>query len=189
MDRAAVDETERQLTELVRARFPGDVMRVALLQHGDDPVVEPGELMIRVLIRVPEEAEGAEAGEHALKAFHQAHRDAFREFRRELEERLPEVRRVEITAEDAVDKPRSGPVMMMRLDGPSMRDRGAGDLTPVMARLGPVDLETLDTLITAGIAANRAEAVRWALARIRERPAYAQLLERVREIDELKAQF
>ena len=79
--------------------------------------------------------------------------------------------------------------MMMRLDGPSMRDRGAGDLTPVMARLGPVDLETLDTLITAGIAANRAEAVRWALARIRERPAYAQLLDRVREIDEIKAQF
>ena len=45
-----------------------------------------------------------------------------------------------------------------------------GELTPVMARLGPVDLETLDALITAGIAASRAEAVRWALARIRERP-------------------
>ena len=189
MDRAAVDETERQLTELVRARFPGDVMRAALLQHGDDPVVEPGELMIRMLIKAPEGAEGAEAGEHAMKAFHQAHRDAFKEFRRELEERLPEVRRVEITTDGAEDKLRPGPVMMMRLDGPSMRDRGAGDLTPVMARLGPVDLETLDTLITAGIAANRAEAVRWALARIRERPAYAQLLDRVREIDEIKAQF
>ena len=44
-------------------------------------------------------------------------------------------------------------------------------------------------LITAGIAANRAEAVRWALARIRERPAYVQLQERAREIEELKAQF
>jgi hypothetical protein len=49
-------------------------------------------------------------------------------------------------------------------------------LTPVMARLGPDDLHTLDTLITAGIASSRAEAVRWALARIRERPAYEQLL-------------
>jgi hypothetical protein len=29
-----------------------------------------------------------------------------------------------------------------------------------MARLGPADLETLDTLITAGIAGNRADAVR-----------------------------
>ena len=40
-----------------------------------------------------------------------------------------------------------------------------------MARLRPVDLETLDALITAGIVANRAEGLRWALARIRERPA------------------
>jgi hypothetical protein len=58
-----------------------------------------------------------------------------------------------------------------------------------MTRLGPVDLETLDVLITAGIAPNRAEAVRWTLARIRERPAYTKLIERVRELEELKAQF
>lgn len=58
-----------------------------------------------------------------------------------------------------------------------------------MARLGPADLETVDTLITAGIAANLAEAVRWALARIRERPAYTRLRARAREIEELKAQF
>src|SRR2546421_374356 len=66
---------------------------------------------------------------------------------------------------------------------------GGGPLVPVMARLGPADLETVDVLITAGIAANRAEAVRWALARIRERPAYARLQERAREIEELKTQF
>jgi len=52
-----------------------------------------------------------------------------------------------------------------------------------------VDLWTLDTLITAGIAANRAEALRWVLARIRGRPGYAKLSERARELDELKAQF
>jgi hypothetical protein len=62
-------------------------------------------------------------------------------------------------------------------------------LTPVMARLGPEDLETLDTLIAAGIATSRAEAVRWALARIRERPAFEQLRARTREIEELKSQF
>jgi Arc/MetJ-type ribon-helix-helix transcriptional regulator len=55
--------------------------------------------------------------------------------------------------------------------------------------LGPAELETVDTLITAGIAANRAEAVRWALSRIRERPAYSQLKERSREIEELKQQL
>ena len=50
-------------------------------------------------------------------------------------------------------------------------------------------LDTLDTLITAGIAPSRAEAVRWALTRIRERPAFEQLRNRAREIEELKAQF
>ena len=58
-----------------------------------------------------------------------------------------------------------------------------------MARLGPVELETVDTLITAGIAPNRAEAIRWSLARIRERPAYEQLRDRADEIEALKGQF
>jgi Arc/MetJ-type ribon-helix-helix transcriptional regulator len=58
-----------------------------------------------------------------------------------------------------------------------------------MARLGQEDLETLDTLIAAGIASSRAEAVRWALARIRERPAYEQIRARSREIEVLKSQF
>ena len=79
----------------------------------------------------------------------------------------------------------------MNRQGRSLEARAlaGGELTPVMARLGPTDLETLDTLITAGIASNRADAVRWALARIRERPAYAQLQAKAREIDELKQQF
>ena len=76
--------------------------------------------------------------------------------------------------------------MMLRMPVP---DEPKGDLTPVMARLGPADLETLDTLIAAGFAANRAQAIRWALARIRERPAYAELRERAKEIETLKSQF
>jgi hypothetical protein len=48
-----------------------------------------------------------------------------------------------------------------------------------MARLDPKDLETLDALITAGIVSNRADGVRWALARVRERPAYTQLREHI----------
>ena len=47
----------------------------------------------------------------------------------------------------------------------------------------------LDTLISAGIAPNRAEAIRWSLTRISERPAYAQLRERTREIERLKSEF
>jgi hypothetical protein len=68
-------------------------------------------------------------------------------------------------------------------------DELARGFAPVRAPLGPVDLATLDTLITIGTAASRAEAIGWALARIRERPAYAKLSERARELDELKARF
>ena len=184
MDRTALDRLESQVGEQVRARFPGAVRQVILMQHGDDPVVEPGELMVRVVIEAPGEA-GDE--ERALDAFGDAHKVAMREFRRELEDRLPEVRRIEFVTEDAGGEPRQSR-MVMRI-GPRPGDRTAGELTPVMARLGPVDLETLDALIAAGIAANRADAVRWALARIRERPAFEQLRERVREIEELKTQF
>ncbi len=37
--------------------------------------------------------------------------------------------------------------------------------------------------------ASRAQAVRWTLARIRERPAYAELRERAKEIETLKSRF
>jgi len=47
-----------------------------------------------------------------------------------------------------------------------------------MVRLGPADLVTLDSLITAGIVKNRADGLRWALSRIREHPSYAQLYRR-----------
>ena len=58
-----------------------------------------------------------------------------------------------------------------------------------MARLSREDVATLDTLIAAGIASSRAEAVRWTLARIRERPAFGQLRAHTREIETLKSQF
>ena len=41
----------------------------------------------------------------------------------------------------------------------------------------------------SGVAGSRAEAVRWALARLRDRPAYAELRERAREIERLKTEF
>jgi Arc/MetJ-type ribon-helix-helix transcriptional regulator len=61
--------------------------------------------------------------------------------------------------------------------------------TPVMVRLKAPELEIVDTLISAGIANNRAEAIRWALTRIGERPAYIQVREHTRDIERLKAEF
>jgi hypothetical protein len=60
-------------------------------------------------------------------------------------------------------------------DAPPAQETAGEQLIPVMTRLGPDDLATVDTLITAGIASSRADALRWALARIREHAAYAQL--------------
>jgi hypothetical protein len=47
----------------------------------------------------------------------------------------------------------------------------------------------VDTLIITGTAATRAEAIRWALDRIREWPAYQRLRELRGEADKLRHEF
>ncbi len=169
---------QQELDEAAKRLFPGAVRDVVVLQYGDDPVVEPGEVMLRVLAS---DQVSKDAGPGPAAAFGGS---AMKEFRRELSQRLPEVRRVEVTSEDP-DGKRKGFLMRVAADEP----KADSDLTPVMVRLRAAELEIVDTLISVGIAANRAEAVRWALARISERPAYAQLRERTREIERLKSEF
>jgi hypothetical protein len=180
MDQAAKDRIQHELEDEAKKLFPGAVRRVDLLQHGDDPVAEPGEMVLRlVLIVTP-----GEDGE--LPEPNTVVKPGMRQFQHELSQRLPEVRRTEILLEDASGHPLKGHFMMKSGDQNRAAD---GDFTPVMARLRPTELEIVDTLISAGIAANRAEAVRWALARIGERPAYAQLREHTRDIERLKTEF
>jgi hypothetical protein len=188
VDKEAAAQIESKITGEMTERFPGvAVKRVAVLLYGDDPVVEPGEVVIRIILDAPD---GKEERKQAVEAFHDGHREAFRKFRDDLAASVPDARVMEILTEgEGADH---GPFMRLRLQPPGPlgeRPFAPGELTPVMARLGPADLETLDTLITSGIAPNRAEAVRWVLARIRERPAYGQLRERAQAIEELKAQF
>jgi len=184
LDRAALEHVAELIEAEVKKRFPGEAInRVAVLQYGDDPVIEPGELAVRVYVSAPD---ARVKRDEALERFHQANREAIEKFREDLSARLPEARRLEFRTSD-----HDGGRIMLTRPGGSLEARAlAGtDLTPVMARLAPLDLETLDTLITAGIASNRADAVRWTLARIRERPAYEQLRARAREIEDLKSQF
>jgi hypothetical protein len=185
MERAELDRLQEQFGQLVRERFPGaPIERVVVLGYGDDPEIEPGQLLARVYL---EAGDGQAAREQVVKEFHQAHGEAVHELRRDMD-RLPGVTLLEVMAAGEEEADCRGPrLRLMTKGGPA--PGGEGQLVPVMARLGPADLETVDVLITAGIAANRAEAVRWALARIRERPAYAQLQQRAREIEELKTQF
>ncbi len=187
MERAALDHLGQQISEEVNNRFPGVVQRVEVLQYGDDPVIEPGELLVRVILQAEE---GREAQEQALQAFEHEHGPAIKQFRHDLSAQLPEAGRLEFRAGSDTG---CGPRMVLggrpRGSLEARAAEGGAELTPVMARLGAMDLETLDALITAGIASSRAEAVRWALARIRERPAYAQLRERAQEIERLRTEF
>ena len=165
----------------VRERFPdGAVDSVAVQQYGDDPSVEPGQIVIQVTVASATEAEG---DEDPLQGFHRAYRDAIRQLQQDIPQRWPQANRFKLVTRQNEGRQR---LMMLRMP---MSDEPKSDLTPVMARLGPTDLETLDALIAAGFAANRAQAIRWALARIRERPAYAELRERAKEIETLKSQF
>ena len=50
-DRDVLDVIEREIADEVRTRFPGvAVQRVRLLQYGDHPMIEPGDLWVRVLL-------------------------------------------------------------------------------------------------------------------------------------------
>jgi hypothetical protein len=184
MDEATKEQVRRKIEGEARQRFPGAVRRVALLQHGDEPVVEPGELLVRVIVEPPV---GTPDGGDPLRAFEEVHRAAMKELRRDLSTQLPDARQLEFALEES-DGQRTR-IVMRTGGGPGEGGVRIGHLTPVMARLGSADLETVDALITAGIATNRAEAIRWTLARIRERPAYEQLRSKAEEIERLKSEF
>ena len=186
MDQADIERLTRQLDAEVARRFPGGIVeQVVVLQDGDDPQIEPGALMVRLVLKA---ADGPDGPEQAIRVFQRAHGAAFGEFREDLTAELPGLWRLEaLTGSDTGHG--HGLVLNGRPGLLTGRTTEGRDLTPVMTRLGNADLETLDALITASIAASRAEAVRWALARIRERPAYAQLRERAREIEQLKTEF
>jgi hypothetical protein len=177
------EQLQRELEDEARQRFAGEAAGVMVLPRG----------VIRVLVSPL----GPDGCERPLRAFEQGRRPEIEQFRDELRERFPAARKLELALasdQGAASRVRRMGVIIVplgdvpgepgRADGPA-----AGQLTPVMARLGGAELEIVDTLISAGIAANRAEAIRWALARIAERPAYAQLRERTLEIEKLKTEF
>jgi hypothetical protein len=174
----------------VRSLFPdGVISRVQVLQYGDDPAVEPGDIAVRVFLHRPDQPEGEEADKDIVGSFEQGNRERLKK----LHDDLPRfISWVEFQADspDDTDKRRRH-VLKIGRGGRAARplDDAAEELTSVMTRLGPADLATVDTLITAGIAGSRAEVLRWAVGRIRENPAYAELQTRVREISELKARF
>jgi hypothetical protein len=123
-----LDVIEREIDDEVRTRFPGVAVRqVALLQYGDDPGIEPGDLWVRVLL----DSGGSDDHDRSWRAFTDGHQPAIDAFPRYLAEKVHA----------------------------------------------------------------RSEAIRWALDRFREQPAYERVRERAsdaieREIeDEAKSRF
>lgn len=193
MDQAELNHLQEQIEHLARHRFPGPAEpRVVVRQYGDEPTIEPGELLVRLVLEPPDDRrpDGSEADALIIEEFHRSQGAAIQGFRHDLQT-VPQVAMVEfVVAGDGYSDERPGPSSRISQAEPDVvLDRAEAPLVPIMARLGPADLETVDTLITAGIASSRAEAVRWALARIRERPAYTRLREHAREIEALKAEF
>jgi hypothetical protein len=185
------------IEERIRSAFTEDAIeRVQVLAYGDDPEVGPGETAVRVLLGRAGRPEGREDDKEIIGTFTDA--SGHHETLRRLSDELPSVAWIDFRPYVQDESTRQGGPFGT---GPSIRFRArggrAGDcdepqeqaLTPVMTRLGAADLAAVDTLIAAGIAGSRAEILRWAVSRIREHPAYAQLQDRVREIGELKAQF
>jgi hypothetical protein len=90
---------EREINSEVRARFDaGAVRRVTVLQHDDDPAIEPDELLVRVFIETAGEPADPQ---QALEEWARAHQAGMRRMRRELSLRLPEARLLEF----AIDAP------------------------------------------------------------------------------------
>ena len=98
VERADKDQIERVINHTVKERFSESaVERAVLLEHGDDPAIEPGQLMVRVFVPAPEEPTDYE---QALAAWQEAHRAGMDTMRRELSLRLPSARLLEFTFDD-----------------------------------------------------------------------------------------
>jgi hypothetical protein len=193
MEQAELERTREMFEREVRRRFEGaSIEKIELLQYGEAPEVEPGGMLGRVTIAAleGEAATDRKERERVLDEFHTTYKEAIHEFAKDIRSRAGSAT-LELNVEGQSDSEEPhGPVIKLKLGrGACLLGNGDPSLTPVMARLGPEDLETLDTLIGVGIAGSRAEAVRWALARIRERPAYEQIRAHSREIEDLKARF
>jgi hypothetical protein len=105
VERAESRRVERVINRELAERFAaGAVQHAVLLGPGDDPQVEPGQVMVRVFIPPPP---GPGSYEQALTAWQDTHRTAMEAFRRELSLRLPAARLLEFTFTDpGVDTPR-----------------------------------------------------------------------------------
>jgi hypothetical protein len=124
VERAEKDQLERVINHAVKDRFAaGAVQRAVLLDHGDDPAIEPGQLMVRVFVAAPG---GPGDYEQALAGWEEVNRAAMEEMRRELSLRLPSARLLEFTFDDPatatprISVPDDGSLAAEQMSGPEI---------------------------------------------------------------------
>jgi hypothetical protein len=188
VDKAISDSVEAQF----RSVFPeGTFTQVDVLGYGDDPDVEPGETAIRAFVdRAGRPAETWEDDEEVMQAFEEAHRQVITWLHRDGQ--IPSIAWIQLIPDTAERRAPGAVLWGFPSISLGLRSDVADDapgFASVRTNLGPAELATVDALITAGIASSRADVMRWAIGRIRENPAYAQIQEKTREISELRAQF
>jgi len=164
VDQAELEQLQRAIDHEMRERFgAGAVQRAVLLRPGDDPAIEPGQLMVRVFLPPPGEGEDYD---QALAAWRDAHQAGMDALRRELSLHLPAARLLEFTFGDAdagtprILMPDDGSLAAEQLSGreivttalallranyvfPELADRAA---TAVEARLAAGEYDDLDEI-------------------------------------------
>jgi len=165
VDKALSDSLRKQLL----SAFPGGTFaRVDVLGYGDDPAVEPGDTAMRVFID-----RGGRPGEdwdsrETLHEWAEANTEGIEKLHGGL---LPSIAWIEFcpdTPERQATPARPNWGGMRWLGKPPDPMESSPEFARVMTLLGPADLATVDALIVAGVVGNRAEALRWAVARIRD---------------------
>ena len=97
MDTAELNHLQEQITQLVRNRFPGPtVQEVRVLQYGDEPEIEPGQLLVQVVIEPPggQRPDGTEADALIVSEFDHSQKEAIQGLRHDLRS-VPQVAMVE----------------------------------------------------------------------------------------------
>lgn len=98
MRRDEADRLERLILREAQGGFGAEaVAGASVLGHEDDAAVEPGELLVRLLIP----AGGPDSPQVHLDAWAAAHADGMRRLRRDLSLRLPPARLLEIAVDGA----------------------------------------------------------------------------------------
>jgi len=176
VDKAASDS----LRTLLLAAFPaGTFARVDVLGYGDDPAVEPGDTAIRVFISRAGRPEGDWDSRETLHDWAEANSEGVDRLHDGL---LPSLAWIEFcpgTPERLAQPARPNGGGMRWLGKPPDPMENSPEFARVATLLGPADLATIDALIVAGVAGNRAEALRWAVGlSASTRPTPTRLSER-----------